>query len=85
MQQETIEYDAIENVTICPSHPGEVLSDILLDVTKTKTEIAQILGISRQHFYDVLGQRKGLSPSVAAKIGKLFGGRSEERRVGKEC
>jgi antitoxin HigA-1 len=74
IQQETIEYDGVENTTICPSHPGEVLSDIMLDVTKTKTEIAQLLGISRQHFYDVLAQRKGVSPSVAARIGKLFGG-----------
>ena len=68
------EFEAIENLNICPSHPGEILADILLDITKTKTEIATLLGISRQHFYDVLAQRKGLSPSVAAKIGKLFGG-----------
>jgi antitoxin HigA-1 len=69
-----MEYEAVENTELCPSHPGEVLADILLDVTKTKVEIAKLLGISRQHFYDVLAQRKGVSPSVAAKIGKLFGG-----------
>lgn len=38
----------------CPTHPGEVLADIIPETGKTKLEIAQMLGISRQHLYDIL-------------------------------
>jgi antitoxin HigA-1 len=40
---------------------------------KTKTEIAALLGISRQHLYDILEERKPVSPPVAVRLGKLFG------------
>ncbi len=39
-----------------------------------KVEITQSLGISRQHLYDLLAERKPVSPNVAARIGKMFGG-----------
>jgi plasmid maintenance system antidote protein VapI len=39
-----------------PTHPGELLREELLPATKKpKAEIARLLGISRQHLYDVLG------------------------------
>lgn len=57
----------------CPSHPGAVLDDILQDVRKSKTEIAEALGISRQHLHDILAEKKPVSPNVAARIGKLVG------------
>jgi addiction module HigA family antidote len=40
---------------------------------RTKTEIAAVLGISRQHLYDILEERKPVSPAVAVRLGKLFG------------
>jgi addiction module HigA family antidote len=40
---------------------------------RTKTEIASLLGISRQHLYDILGERKPVSPTMAVRLGKLFG------------
>ena len=43
---------------------------------KTKTEIAALLGISRQHLYDILEERKPVSPAVAVRLVLLFGGRS---------
>jgi antitoxin HigA-1 len=67
-------FKAVRNPNRCPSHPGAVLADILEDISMSKTEIAQGLGISRQHLYDILGERKPLSPNVAALIGKMFGG-----------
>jgi antitoxin HigA-1 len=67
-------YKAVRNPDRCPSHPGAVLSDILDDFKMSKAEVAQRLGISRQHLYDVLAERKPLSPNVAALIGKMFGG-----------
>jgi antitoxin HigA-1 len=57
----------------CPSHPGAVLDDIIPATGKTKTEIAELLGISRQQLYDILRERKPVSPPVAARLGKLFG------------
>lgn len=56
-----------------PTHPGAVLDDILQDVRKSKTEIADTLGISRQHLHDILSEKKPVSPNVAARIGKLLG------------
>jgi antitoxin HigA-1 len=68
------EYKAKRNPNRCPSHPGDVLADLIPDTGKSKVEIAERLGISRQHLYDVLARRKPLSPQVAARIGRLFGG-----------
>lgn len=56
-----------------PSHPGELLDDIIPDTGKSKSEIARLLGISRQQLHAILAGRKGVSPEMAAKLGKLFG------------
>jgi len=47
--------------------------DVIPATGKTKAEIAQLLGISRQHLYDILRERKPVSPGVAVRFGKLFG------------
>lgn len=57
----------------CPSHPGIVLDDIIPATGKSKAEIARLLGISRQQLYDILAEKKPVSPNVAARLGKLFG------------
>jgi addiction module HigA family antidote len=57
-----------------PTHPGALLrEDILPALNKPKAEIARLLGISRQHLYDILGEKKPVSPEVAVRIGKLLG------------
>ncbi|MEM5518966.1 HigA family addiction module antitoxin [Henriciella sp. AS95] len=57
-----------------PTHPGELLREELLPATKKpKAEIARLLGISRQHLYDILGERKPVTPETAIRLGKLFG------------
>ncbi len=66
-------YPAKRNAARCPAHPGAVLNDILPATGKTKVEIATLLGISRQHLYDILAERKPVSPHVAARLGKMFG------------
>jgi addiction module HigA family antidote len=58
---------------VAPSHPGALLDDIIPATGKTKTEIAKLLGISRQHLYDIIGEKKPVSPDVAVRLGKLFG------------
>jgi addiction module HigA family antidote len=68
------EYAAKRDPNRCPTHPGELLREVVIPATgKSKTEIAALLGISRQHLYDILAERKPVSPSVAARLGKLFG------------
>jgi addiction module HigA family antidote len=58
----------------CPTHPGALLREDVIPATgRTKAEIAQLLGISRQHLYDILRERKPVSPTVAVRLGKLFG------------
>lgn len=58
----------------CPTHPGALLRDDIIPATgRTKAEIAGLLGISRQHLYDILQERKPVSPTIAVRLGKLFG------------
>lgn len=56
-----------------PSHPGELLDEIIPATGRSKMEIAGLLGISRQHLHAILSGRKPVSPDVAARLGKLFG------------
>jgi addiction module HigA family antidote len=67
------EYKAKRDSSRCPTHPGELLSEVIPATGKSKTEIAALLGISRQHLYDILAERKPVSPAVAVRLGKLFG------------
>lgn len=61
-------------VSRCPTHPGELLREDVIPATeRSKTEIARMLGISRQHLYDILAERKPVSPEVGVRLGKLFG------------
>lgn len=57
----------------CPSHPGALLDDIIPATGRSETEIASLLGISRQQIYDIINEKKPVSPMVAARLGKMFG------------
>ena len=67
-------YAAKRNRNRCPAHPGALLREDVIPATgRSKTEIAATLGISRQHLYDILRERKPVSPVIAVRLGKLFG------------
>ena len=67
-------YAAKRSKNRCPTHPGALLRDDIIPATgRTKAEIAGLLGISRQHLYDILRERKPVSPAIAVRLGKLFG------------
>jgi antitoxin HigA-1 len=71
-------YAAKRDPNRCPTHPGELLrEDILPALRMSKTEIAAALGISRQHLYDILSEKKPVSVEVAARFGKAFGDGAE--------
>ena len=66
--------DTLRHPSIRPAHPGELLREIVLPATKLpKAEIARLLGISRQQLYDILAERKPVTPETAVRLGKLFG------------
>ncbi len=68
------DYAAKRDSKRCPTHPDELLrEDVLPALDLTKVEIADMLGISRQHLYDILNTRKPVSPAISARLGKLFG------------
>jgi addiction module HigA family antidote len=57
-----------------PIHPGEMLrEDILPAVGRPKTEIARLLGISRQTLYDILNEKQPITAQMALRIGKMCG------------
>jgi antitoxin HigA-1 len=66
-------YEARRSPYRCPSHPGAVFEDLIPDLGRSKAEIARLLGISRPMLYDILGEKKPITPYMAAKIGKLIG------------
>jgi len=68
------EYAAKRNANRCPTHPGELLrEEILPAIGIGKSEVAHALGISRHHLYDILNEKKPVSPDLAARLGKAFG------------
>src|SRR5260221_13340347 len=57
-----------------PMHPGELLrEEILPALDRSKTEIAKLLGVSRQTLYDILEERQPVTPMMALRLGKLCG------------
>jgi addiction module HigA family antidote len=57
-----------------PTHPGVMLNTTVLPALgRTKTEIARLLGLSRQSLYDILAGRQPVTPQTAVKLGKLCG------------
>lgn len=68
------EYMAKQPGALAPMHPGELLrEDVIPAVKRPKTEIAKLLGVSRQTLYDILNEKQPVTPEVALRIGKLFG------------
>jgi antitoxin HigA-1 len=57
-----------------PMHPGELLrEDVLPALARPKTEIARLLGISRQTLYDILNEKQPITAQMALRIGKMCG------------
>ena len=54
------------------THPGEVLrADVLPGLDMSQTEFAKRLGVSRLSVSELLLEKRGLSPDMAIRIGKL--------------
>lgn len=57
-----------------PTHPGAILrEDVLPALRLSVSETARRLHVSRQTVHDLLAERKGFTPEMALRIGKLAG------------
>jgi addiction module HigA family antidote len=57
-----------------PMHPGELLrEEVLPALGRPKTEIARLLGVSRQTLYDLIEEKQPVTPPMALRLGKLCG------------
>jgi len=55
-------------------HPGELLrEDIIPALGRSKTEIAGLLGISRQTLHDIMTEKQPVTVGMAVRLGKLLG------------
>ena len=58
-----------------PPHPGlSVRHGCLEPLGLTVTEAARKLGVSRKQMSDVVNLRSGISPKMAIRLDKVFGG-----------
>jgi len=58
-----------------PPHPGRIVrEECLQPLGLTVTSGAKILGVSRQALNNLVNQRAGISPEMAIRISKAFGG-----------
>ncbi len=61
-----------------PPHPGEVIRDLCLEpLGLTVTAAAQGLGVSRKTLSELLNGHSGISPEMAIRLSKGFGGSPE--------
>ncbi len=61
-----------------PPHPGlSVRHDCLEPLGLTVTEGARILGVTRQALNNLLNGKSGISPEMAVRLAKAFGGSPE--------
>ncbi|GBE11368.1 putative HTH-type transcriptional regulator YbaQ [bacterium BMS3Bbin12] len=61
-----------------PPHPGlSVRHDCLEPLGLSVTKAAQVLGVSRQALNNLVNGRAGISPEMAIRLDKAFGGTAE--------
>ncbi len=57
-----------------PMHPGELLrEDIIPALDRPVSEIAELLGVSRQTLHAILAERASVTPAMALRLGRLCG------------
>jgi addiction module HigA family antidote len=61
-----------------PPHPGGVvLRQCIEPLGLTITNAADALGVSRNTLSELVNERRGISPEMAVRISKVFGGTEE--------
>ena len=66
------------NREIKPTHPGEMLrEDFIPEFGLTTAGLAEKLGVSRQTVYELVNERRSVSPTMALRLSRLFGNSPE--------
>ncbi len=61
-----------------PPHPGEIIREqCLIPLGLTVTAAAQGLGVTRKALSELLNGHSGVSPDMAIRLAKAFGGSAE--------
>jgi addiction module HigA family antidote len=61
-----------------PPHPGEVIRELCLEpLGLTVTAAAEGLGVTRKALSELLNGHSGISPEMAIRLSKAFGGSAE--------
>lgn len=61
-----------------PPHPGlSVRSDCLEPLGLSVTKAAEVLGVTRQALNNLVNRKAGISPEMAIRLDKAFGGTAE--------
>jgi len=61
-----------------PPHPGSVvLRECIEPLGLTITEAAQALGVTRNTLSELVNEKRGISPEMAVRLAKVFGGTEE--------
>lgn len=57
------------------THPGEILSEFILkDNNLTVERASKLLGVSRPNLSNIVNGKSAISPKMAIRISKVFGG-----------
>jgi addiction module HigA family antidote len=60
-----------------PPHPGELIRDNLADLGLSVAEGAAGLGVTRQQIYNVINGKSGVTPEMALRLERAFGGSAD--------
>ncbi len=61
-----------------PPHPGDVVRELCIEPAGlTVTAAAEVLGVSRKALSELLNGHAGISPEMAVRLSKGFGGSVE--------
>ncbi|HEY8031594.1 MAG TPA: HigA family addiction module antitoxin [Methylocella sp.] len=57
-----------------PAHPGELVEANLEELGLSVAEAAKAIGVTRQQLYNVINGRSAVTPEMAVRFEKAFGG-----------
>jgi addiction module HigA family antidote len=61
-----------------PPHPGlVVLQECIEPLGLTVTQAAKALGVTRNTLSELVNEKRGISPEMAVRLSKVFGGSAE--------
>lgn len=60
-----------------PAHPGSLLKDDIEALGLSIAEAAAGLGVTRQQLYKIIGGESAVTPEMAVRLEKAFGGTAD--------